>query len=486
VHDVTDQERGFAYASYHIDATSRVSLLLNASYADFQIPDVHGQPPMFTVAGASFTDSAKLNENQNEQNYYSVISYQKSDGPLSLQGSIFSRYGQIHFEPDPIGDLVFQGVASEVFNNFFTNGAQFDASYIVNDQHTVRAGFIGDYTTESLNTNTLDFDPPPAPPMTPAGPSFVSDNAGSGVYVQDEWSVTRQLTLNYGARFDSFNANFDNENQLSPRFNVVYKLDEATTLHAGYARYFVTPPLQNVAQDTVNKFTGSTNDSGTEAADPTKVERSNYYDTGISRQFGSALTLGADGFYKAARNLIDEGQFGTAVIETPFNYARGYVYGAELSGEYKLNALSTFGNFSWVETRARDINSQQFDIDPAELAYIADHYIRLDHEGEYTASAGVSYDFTRNDQAYVDAIYGSGLRAGFANDKKEPQYAPVSLGYVHTFHLDQGDKNVVKVRFDVVNVFDEVYQLRDGTGVGVGAPQFGERRGFFAGVAYDF
>jgi outer membrane receptor for ferrienterochelin and colicins len=44
----------------------------------------------------------------------------------------------------------------------------------------------------------------------------------------------------------------------------------------------------------------------------------------------------------------------------------------------------------------------------------------------------------------------------------------------------------VKVRFDVVNVFDENYQLRDGSGIGVGAPQFGARRGFFLGVAYDF
>jgi hypothetical protein len=32
------------------------------------------------------------------------------------------------------------------------------------------------------------------------------------------------------------------------------------------------------------------------------------------------------------------------------------------------------------------------------------------------------------------------------------------------------------VRLDVLNLLDHVYQLRDGTGVGVGAPQFGLRR----------
>jgi hypothetical protein len=32
-----------------------------------------------------------------------------------------------------------------------------------------------------------------------------------------------------------------------------------------------------------------------------------------------------------------------------------------------------------------------------------------------------------------------------------------------------------------VNVFDTVYLIRDGSGIGVFAPQNGPRRGFFAG-----
>jgi outer membrane receptor protein involved in Fe transport len=41
-------------------------------------------------------------------------------------------------------------------------------------------------------------------------------------------------------------------------------------------------------------------------------------------------------------------------------------------------------------------------------------------------------------------------------------------------------------RVDVLNLFDEKYQLRDGSGIGVGAPQFGIRRAFFAGVSKRF
>lgn len=34
--------------------------------------------------------------------------------------------------------------------------------------------------------------------------------------------------------------------------------------------------------------------------------------------------------------------------------------------------------------------------------------------------------------------------------------------------------------------FDKIYEFQDGGGIGVGAPQFGQRRGFYGTVAYDF
>jgi outer membrane receptor protein involved in Fe transport len=491
-HDNTDQERNFDYFEYHIDETSRVTLLANASYSDFQIPTTPGLSPSFDRAGGPTENSEGINENQNEQNYYAVVSYQKSVHDLSFQASVYSSYGQIHFDPDRVGDLQYQGVSGEVLNNALTNGIQIDNSYIANEQHTLRFGMVADYTTESLNTNTQVFPIDPTTGLqSSSSPIFISDNSGNeavsaGIYVQDEWRLTRQLTVNYGARFDTFNANFDNENQLSPRVNFVYQLDNATAVHAGYARYFVPPPVQNTPPDSVAKYAGTTNAPGTFLDDAPKVERSNYFDSGISHQITQPWFVNLDGFYKLGRNIVDEGQFGAPVIETPFNYKDGFNYGAELSSTYKLDRLSLFGNFSWDITKGRDIDSQQFTIDPAELDYIQTHYIHLDHQGEYTGSGGVSYAITQNDSAYVDVLYGSGLRSGFANDKKEPQYAPVNLGFEHTIHIDNSDKNLVKLRFDVLNAFDEVYQLRSGSGIGVGAPQFGARRAFYGGISYDF
>jgi outer membrane receptor protein involved in Fe transport len=41
----------------------------------------------------------------------------------------------------------------------------------------------------------------------------------------------------------------------------------------------------------------------------------------------------------------------------------------------------------------------------------------------------------------------------------------------------------IEVRLVINNVFDRVYEIRDGSGVGVFAPQYGPRLGVFIGLS---
>lgn len=490
LHDYSNQEKFFGYFGYRIDDTSRLMVLLNASYANFQIPDRPNVAPSFTLPGRSMVNSANINDNQNELDNYEVISYQKSFDKLSLQASVFSRYGRIHFSPDPTGDLLYQGVASEITNGFLTDGMQFDASYNLDERNTVRFGFLGDYTNETLNTNTSVFAADTAGAQASSSPFAIADNRGNwgaeyGAYLQNEWKLSDHVTVNYGARFDRFDASFDHEGQLSPRANLVWKIDKATTAHVGYSRYFEPPPVQYVWPGSITRFSGTTNAPENFRDDPLRAERSNYYDVGLSRQLTPAWQVTVDGFYKGAKPLLDSGQFGNAIILAPFNYREGRDYGAELSSTYKKGGVSLFGNFAWVSATGRDISSSEYLIGNSELTYISSRFIKLDHESEYTASAGASYVW-KNNRVYMDILYGSGLRAGFANTMHEPQYYPVNVGFEHVFHPAGWGVKDVRLRFDISNVFDEVYQLRNGTGIGVGAPQYGARRGFYGGLTFDF
>jgi hypothetical protein len=138
---------------------------------------------------------------------------------------------------------------------------------------------------------------------------------------------------------------------------------------------------------------------------------------------------------------------------------------------------------AWGWARGTHWSSSQFLFSPEDYAFVKKHWIFLDHDQRVTASTGASY--TWNDwKASADLLYGSGLRRGFVNTKSVPDYATVNLSLQRNLKIAQLGN--FKIRFDIVNLFDEVYELRDGSGIGVHAPQFGQRRGFYGTIAYDF
>ncbi len=513
IHDTTDQGKLFSYLSYVLDDTSRINVMLSASDSEFEIPNTPGLPVgtapggnnWNSTAGPANFNSSSLNENQNEQNYYGVLSYQKSAGKLDYQVSAIARNSDVHFTPDPIGDLYFNGVASDVQKKLYSGGLQADASYELNDKHTIRGGFMALDESVSADTTTTVFNLDGA--GNPTGlPFAIADNSTlhglfAGIYLQDEWQIFSKLTINYGTRFDEFDSSFDNENQVSPRINFIYTPTDSTTLHAGYARYFTPPPVEDVSGSSVAKFDGTSNASGTDQDDPVKAERANYFDAGITQKIGKHLQLGLDGYYKQAKNQLDDGLFGQTLILSAFNYAKGEVYGVEFTGSYNNSGFSTYANLAYGVAKGEDWNSAQFLFDPTDAAYVQNHWINLDHAQTVTGSFGAAYTWNegknRTTRVYVDAIYGSGLRADgggtedgtptgnpIPNGTTVPAYYSINCGAEQSFKV--GKDKTLKARLDIVNLTDNSYELRDGSGVGVNAAQYGERIGFFGSISFVF
>jgi TonB dependent receptor-like, beta-barrel len=487
LHDDTDQYRMFGYSSYIIDDTSRFVLLTSGYHGEFDIPNNPGQTPQFVDMGRSKFNSAALDETQVEQDAYAILAYQKKVDDFNLQASAFTLYSSVLFRPDNVGDLIFNGVASRVDRDIFSNGVEFDASYKLTDQHTLRSGFLFSEQHATVGTVTLVFPVDANGNQTSDVPLRIVDDHGKygyfyGFYLQDEWKPFEQLTINFGGRFDVVNA-FVDENQLSPRINVVYTPWKGTALHAGYARYFTPPPLENVDQSTIAKFAGTTNESAITKDSPVKSERAHYFDAGVTQKIAEGFNIGLDGFYKSAHSVLDEGQFGEALILSSFNYKRGEIYGGEFTANYDKGGFQAYLNAAYEWARGTNVSSAQFLIDPDELAFIRKNWVFLDHDQRFTGSAGISYTW-KDWRGGIDGLYGNGLRRGFANTQKNHPYETFNVNLQRRIQITE--KTALKIRFDVVNLFDKVYELRDGSGIGVGAPQFGQRRGFYGTVAYEF
>jgi TonB-dependent receptor-like protein len=501
IHDHTTQYHGFGYLEDILDEDNRVALMVGSSVGKFQIPDLYGQQPSLDlkVNGIESFPSQSLNENQREVTQFGAFSWQHAAGDFNVQSSLIARYSSLNFVPDPLGDLLFTGISQDAYKQNVAYALQSDASYKANDTHTIRTGLYlqSDHSisqtssaillTDADGTETIDV------------PSTRIDNGGAtewleSVYLQDEWKLRPELALNYGLRFDRFTA-YTAASQASPRLNAVWQILADTTLHAGYSRYLSPPPFELVGAKDIALFTNTTGAALSPLAGAPLPERANYYDIGLQQKISREFTVGLDTYAKQSTNLIDEGQFGAPIILTPFNYRYGKQYGAELTANYTTKALTAYLNFSAQSAKGKQIDSAQFNFSQADLDYIANNYIHLDHEQQRTASGGTSY-LWNGTRVSADFLMGSGLRAdlplppgvttiyggtGIPNGEHLPYYTQVNLGLTHAFPLS--DARMLTARFDVINVFDTEYQIRNGTGIGVGAPQYGPRRGIFFGLS---
>jgi outer membrane receptor for ferrienterochelin and colicins len=501
IHDHTTQYHGFGYFEDILDDENRVALMLGSSVGKFQIPNQSGLQPSLglTVNGVSAYPSEALNENQREVTQFAALSWQHSAGALDVQTSFMARYSSLTFTPDPMGDLLYTGVAQDAFKQNMAYALQSDAAYKLNDNHTVRAGVFlqSDHSISDTTSQVLLTDATGAP-IGDVPTAIVDNNAKTewieSIYLQDEWTLNPKFTINYGARFDRFNA-YTSAHQVSPRINMVWQALPDTTVHGGYARYLSPPPFELVGGKDIGLFANTTSPPNSLTADSPSAEKANYYDLGIQQKIFHALTLGIDTYYKQSVNLIDEGQFGAPIILTPFNYRYGKQYGVEFTANYTVQNFSAYLNFAAQSAKGKDFTSAQFNFDPTEVAYVAANYIHLDHEQQQTGSGGVSY-LWHDTRFSADFLVGSGLRASLPlppgvttpyggteipNGDHLPTYTQVNTGVSHVFTIPGA--GTLTARVDVINLFDKEYQIRNGTGVGVGASQYGPRRGFFFGLS---
>ncbi|WP_158882640.1 TonB-dependent receptor [Rhodanobacter sp. L36] len=490
IHDHTNQVKGFGDISYLINDDTRLSFLFGVSNNRFQIPNNPGQVPQFGYLDTVDFNSANLNEQQREDTRFGVLSLQGKVGSTDYQVSVGQRYSSLDYQPDDIGELMFNGVASAISRSNRASTLQADFATPLGESHTLRYGVYGSFENAVSGNNALVFPADADGNQTGTIPINILDNSRLtartwSAYVQDEWNISDKWTVNYGLRGDQYQL-AGTESQLSPRVGLVWQATDTTTVHGGYSRYFTPPATEMITSSNIAKFDGTTNAVPDNGNNTPLAERSDYYDAGIAQNLGSAWTLGVDAYYRKVQRLQDEGQFGSALVYSTFNYDFGRVKGLELTANYEQGPLSAYANVSFSRAMGKRIITSQYNFSPEDLAYVYNNFIFLDHDQAVTSSGGVNYAVTDATKVGADYLYGSGLRKDglVPNGASVAAYFQLNLNVSHDFSFDHFGK--LHTQLAVINALDHVYELRDGSGIGVGAPQFGPRRGLYLSLQKDF
>ena len=501
LHDRGDQVDGFAFVDHILNPLTRVSLILGLSDDRFQVPNQRGlnaasaisastpvQRP-FTVAGVSAYPSDKLNDRRRDATRYAVASMMRATDDVTVQAGVFFRESVRTERANDLGDLLFTGIARESDALDVARGVQVEAVYELATAHTLRGGVVGSWSrTKSLERAQVIAVDGLGRQLTDQPRTLIDDTRlatqKKSIFAQDEWRPIADVTVNLGLRFDDVQA-VQHDSRLSPRVNAVWTFPAGATLHAGYARYFLAAPTDG-AGETPKDFAGTSAAPPTPQGDPLRAETDDYYDVGMGWIFDH-LTLGIDGYWRAARNFIAEGAFGPAHISRPFNYDQARIRGLEFTATFAEGPITAWSNLALARGQGQTIVSNQFYFAAADLAAIAARRTPLSYDQTVTASAGLSYRWGAL-RIGGDALYGSGLPttriASAPNGSHLPGYAQINLALRYTLRT-LGDRPL-ELRLDIINLFDARYRLRDGTGLGDGMPQWGPRRGVFAGVEQSF
>jgi outer membrane receptor for ferrienterochelin and colicin len=260
-------------------------------------------------------------------------------------------------------------------------------------------------------------------------PNFDIDNDILALYVQDQWRVTPNFTLNLGLRWDYENseATKDNKGNVGPRLHFAWDpwKDGRTSLRGGYGRYYdqvflnvilFSKLLDGSLQTTTLLFPGYPDPfvggAGIPLPNPPPVIyrfqdglKTPYSDTGslgFQREIAPDVAVSVDGVYARGRNqlaLIDVNYAGPGLPPVDPDFTQINEIQGEGRSTYKALQLGLVKRFSrrhsfglayTLSDTKRDADGHQFrPQDPRDLAA---EYGPSDIDARHTFAGNVNWD----------------------------------------------------------------------------------------------
>ncbi len=476
--------KAFFRLDYQFDANNSLRGVFNFGGSNFQVPN------RFAQEAAGQDQRQRLRDNS--QN----ISYQHIFSPNSVaQFSFFHRQSNAKLISNALSTPV---VADQ--DRMLQNYGAIGSLALTHGSHNIKLGgqvtitpvdeHFSFYPTEAF-PDLVDEEgnvfPNPVNNFNAANP-FVFDQSKTGrtlsAYIQDRFTVVKNLTLDLGVRYDNYKL-LISEQAVSPRVAIAYFIPKTqTTLRASYNRLFQPPPAENLLLASSSAAAALSPISvlqGITTVQPILPDKQNSFEAGAQQLLSKNFRLNLTVYQKRIENFSDKDQFFETGVIFPIAISSGRVTGEEVRLESTdIHGFHTF--VSYANARAFGVTPITGGLflgeDPQDL-FLHGLKFANDHDQRNEAQFQVSYTHRPSGiYATFNGRYDSGVPADvdpgttlaqFVADGFDPRlYDKIDfqrgrvrprtiLDFSVGADLMQKERVSMNLQFDVQNLTNELY-----------------------------
>jgi hypothetical protein len=407
--------KGFFRLDYQFDANNSLRGVFNFGGSNFQVPNRVNQE----IAGQDQRQRLR----DNAQN----IGFQHIFSPNTVaQFSFFHRQSNARLLSNTLSTPV---VANQ--DRTLQNYGAIGSLALTRGSHNIKFGgqvtitpvdehfsFYPTVAFPDLEDEEGNVFPNPVNNFNAAHP-FVFNQSKTGrtlsAYVQDRFTVFKNLTLDLGVRYDNYKL-LIHEQEVSPRIGVAYFIPKTkTTLRASYNRLFQPPPAENLLLASSAEAAALSPIAvlrGITTVDPILPDKEHAFEAGAQQLISQLFRLNLTVYQKRIKNFSDKDQFFETGVIFPIAISSGRVTGEEVRLESTdIHGFHTF--VSYANARAFGVTPIRGGLflgeNPQDL-FLSGLKFANDHDQRNEAQFQLSYNHRRSGiYASFNGRYDSGV-----------------------------------------------------------------------------
>ena len=327
-------------------ASNLTTLDYNPSSNDFLKLTLMFGGARFQVPNRLDQELAGQDQRQNQRNYSQTLSWQHLFSPTMVGNfAMFHRTSTADLISNPLSTPVVAFQNRELINYGFIGSVSY-----AGHGHAFKAGIQYTRTAISENFSFYPTDPNRFAPIvdqngkefpnpvlqfSAANPFIFRDQRTgrmASAFVQDHFAAFKNLTLDYGVRFDDYKL-LVHKRLFSPRIGIAYLIPSTqTVIRVSYNRLFQPPPAENLllaSSVEAARLSPLAVISGQVGVNPILPDTEHVFEVGIQQQASKYARLTISAYNKQIRNFSDKDQFFDTGVIFPISIFAGRVNGLE-------------------------------------------------------------------------------------------------------------------------------------------------------------